>query len=57
MKRKRSEILNKLADAIMELDDVREQLKQARDCLLYTSDLTQRRELRAVVHGNGLEYL
>ena len=31
MKRKRSEILNKLADAIMELDDVREQLKQARE--------------------------
>ena len=51
MKRKRSEILNKLADVIMELDDVREQLKQARETSSYLFERCKELEASENVQG------
>ena len=51
MKRKRSEILNKLADVIMELDDVREQLKQARETSSYWFERCKELEASENVQG------
>lgn len=51
MKRKRSEILNKLADVIMELDDVREQPRQARETSSYWFGALQRTEASGNVQG------
>lgn len=55
MKRKRSEILNKLADVIMELDDVREQLKQARETSSYW--FGRCKELEASVDVQGVPFV
>lgn len=51
LKRKRSEILNKLADVIMELDDVREQLKQARETSSYWFEHCKELEASENVQG------
>lgn len=51
MKRKRSEILNKLADAVMELDDVREQLKRARETGAYWFERCKELEASENVQG------
>ena len=51
MKRKRSEILNKLADVIMELDDVREQLRQAREASSYWFERCKELEASENVQG------
>lgn len=51
LKRKRSEILNKLADVVMELDDVREQLKQARETSSYWFERCKELEASGNVQG------
>ena len=55
LKRKRSELLNKPADAIMELDDVREQLKHARETSSYWFERCK--ELEASVDVQGVPFV
>lgn len=51
MKRKRSEILNKLADCILELDEVREQLRLANKNAVYWYERYTELEGNAHVQG------
>ena len=55
MKRKRSEILNKLADCILELDEVREQLKSANESAAYWYKRYTETEANAHVQGVPVE--
>lgn len=55
MKRKRSEILNKLADCILELDEVREQLRLANKNAVYWYERYTELEGKEHVQGVPIE--